>query len=126
MLLSGCYSVTQQAVLPIPVTLDSPSEYQILPAEGAPPHTNACMVLRARLDVTRLSGDTLHFSGMQVITQPAGAPRCEHHGPGRLVVAGHPEIVTLEMRRNRALTMGATVLVVPMVAASALLIYFFG
>lgn len=126
MLLSGCYSVRQQAVLPVPVTLDAPSDFQILPPEGAPPPANACMVLRARLDVTHVSGDTLHFSGMQIIKQPPGAPHCEHNGPGRVVVVDNPEIVALELRRNRVLTVGAAVLVIPMVAASALLLYFFG
>ena len=122
--LSGCYVSTRSAPYPMRVTLEALNDLPLVPAPGARPPEGVCVVRRGIFDVTSLTRDTLHYSRVEVLQQPDGAPRCTRFGPGVLALGDHPDLQVVSQRLNGPLSIAFVAAAVPVLITTLYVLAF--
>ena len=99
--LSGCFTTRIEPLRPLTVTLSStaPVHLTTVGSDGMV-ETSRCPSLNAVLAVAQLRGDTLFY---ETITTQREAPRgepCHRNAPGYIILAEHPSLTMLHVRRS--------------------------
>lgn len=122
-LLTGCYAPRYSPAVPLPVRLESPTEFRLLQSATPERAATECRVLRAALAVSEIRADTLHFTEATVLRQATGATPCTPSGAGFVVAAEHPDLRVQTFAFDGARSaVAAVVLLVTLPIAGALLI----
>jgi hypothetical protein len=107
--------------VPVPLQLASPTEFVLEFATDGRPTSHTCLARRADVELTAISGDTLHFSSAKVVSKAPEHPTCPLAGAGRVVVSKYPDLRSERTVLREGRTWLTILVLIPMVLSTAIL-----